>query len=589
MDTLKKYLEEAETQMASSPLRQTGQQGETPGFSEFSRETKQLMEEARLIRSRYRTPVNVVFMGEVKSGKSTLINCFAGRDISRTDVLEATAAIILIEYAQQEQAYIEKISGKRVEGTLEDIRHILEKEKDNMDFFKSCRQVTYQLPLESIREINMVDTPGIATVTFENAEKARSFIQHSDVVVWVLNSNHLGQVDVEAYVNEVAEMGKPILLVLNRIDEVGTQVDKVMNFADQQLGIYVEEIFPLSARDAYEGVREKDLVKLEKSGFKTLSDYLMTNVERKAQAVQHQTIFDSMVAILKKDRYLHLEYVKHLEMLHEQLTNNHVMLRHHHDRILEYIKNDLKNWVEVEFLETEMRQLQQMKNMKDVQQEMNRIFSPDHLRRIVEERAKEMIGQFNQEWEESVEQVKKELFASTSRYTYRHSSSNHTSTSAETKDNSTEEMIEGAKSGAITSGAFGAVLAGYAAWLGPGAAYITIGSALGSIMPPLLIAGAAAGVVSKWMNNRKNNSQKQEVMQQAYREAKNHAHEAMAELYRYLEKQSQEIVERLDKEFAESLNIKQSSKEIKEIMERVTAYAQRLESQLRPLIGSGTE
>ena len=46
-------------------------------------------------------------------------------------------------------------------------------------------------------------------------------------------------------------------------------------------------------------------------------------------------------------------------------------------------------------------------------------------------------------------------------------------------------------------------LAGYAAWLGPAAAYVSIGSAVAAFLPPLLIAGALGGAAWKLVGSDK--------------------------------------------------------------------------------------
>ena len=69
--------------------------------------------------------------------------------------------------------------------------------------------------------------------------------------------------------------------------------------------------------------------------------------------------------------------------------------------------------------------------------------------------------------------------------------------------NNENEVVEGVKQGGMTAGAIGLGLAGYAAWLGPAAAYVSIGTAVSAFVPPLLIAGALGGAVLKWVGSSK--------------------------------------------------------------------------------------
>ena len=50
--------------------------------------------------------------------------------------------------------------------------------------------------------------------------------------------------------------------------------------------------------------------------------------------------------------------------------------------------------------------------------------------------------------------------------------------------------------GAAIGGAYGFAAAAYAALLGPSAAGITMGTALGAVMPPVLMIGAVTGIAA---------------------------------------------------------------------------------------------
>ena len=77
------------------------------------------------------------------------------------------------------------------------------------------------------------------------------------------------------------------------------------------------------------------------------------------------------------------------------------------------------------------------------------------------------------------------------------------------------------KNGGIAAGAVGLGLAGYAAWLGPAAAYVTIGSAVGAFLPPLLIAGAAGGAVWNYLNKNKDNLKQYSQIDELVKSIKN--------------------------------------------------------------------
>ena len=67
--------------------------------------------ELNILKNKLGQAMNVVVMGEVKAGKSTLLNAIVGKKIAPTDVLEATAAISELYYSEEERRkYIERAS-----------------------------------------------------------------------------------------------------------------------------------------------------------------------------------------------------------------------------------------------------------------------------------------------------------------------------------------------------------------------------------------------------------------------------------------------------------------------------------------------
>ena len=73
---------------------------------------EEIENELLLLRNKLRQPLKVAIIGEVKSGKSTLLNSFAGGKISPTDVTETTACIMKIAYSDKNKAIFYFKDGK---------------------------------------------------------------------------------------------------------------------------------------------------------------------------------------------------------------------------------------------------------------------------------------------------------------------------------------------------------------------------------------------------------------------------------------------------------------------------------------------
>ena len=93
-----------------------------------------------------REPFLFVVMGEVKAGKSSLLNALFGREFCRSDVLPATDKITIFKYGLEERD--EHVND-----------HIVE-----------CYR-----PSNFLRDFNIVDTPGTNTIAAEHQQIAEEF------------------------------------------------------------------------------------------------------------------------------------------------------------------------------------------------------------------------------------------------------------------------------------------------------------------------------------------------------------------------------------------------------------------------------
>jgi GTP-binding protein Era len=78
----------------------------------------------------------------------------------------------------------------------------------------------------------VADTPGLQDINDENVKKAKSFIDDADIFVYIVNSNGGITEKVRAEINLFKNIGRPFLLVFNKIDTINS--DKLNSFLRQQ-------------------------------------------------------------------------------------------------------------------------------------------------------------------------------------------------------------------------------------------------------------------------------------------------------------------------------------------------------------------
>ncbi len=452
------------------------------------------------------TPLKVVVMGEVKAGKSTLINALVGAEISPTDVLETTAAIIEVGYAPKPYGIIQRDGQEIVSGNADRIFAILDFNRGNQDYFRGSVTVSIGLPLENLKEFYVVDTPGILSITAANYATAKNYIKEADVVLWVLNANHLGQNDITKEIADVASYGKPILGIINKIDQLDGDIDRVTDYVEAQLGIYLEKIFPLSAYKAWQGVKNQSNRQHLESGLEELLKYLREEIGLKAWQVKEESIQSASKALLEKFTNAHKKFLKVIDDYHNEVVIYEKELELRALEIERKIESYLRLQVyevlfaeELQLLDERIQKLSASTTIDEkakLTQEINSSFGTAVIQKWWEETETVISKMYSNEWWEAAKEIQDsklrmlEEFDRIERFAV-------TGNLKKTELNTDAAAVDGLGQGIFVGTAFGLGLASYTAFIGPAATYISLGSAMLTFLPPLAIVGGLTGMFSK--------------------------------------------------------------------------------------------
>jgi tRNA U34 5-carboxymethylaminomethyl modifying GTPase MnmE/TrmE len=171
-------------------------------------------------------PLLFVVAGEVKSGKSSLLNALFGDEFAKVDVLPATDRVYIFRYASEEKST--EVSSKLTERYL---------------------------PIPFLRDFNVVDTPGTNTMVKEHQMAAEDFMPRADIVLFVFSvANPWTQSNWEFLDFLQKTWLKNLIFVLQQIDlREPTEIDVIhrhlQDTAMRRLG-FVPPIFAVSARKA---------------------------------------------------------------------------------------------------------------------------------------------------------------------------------------------------------------------------------------------------------------------------------------------------------------------------------------------------
>ena len=173
----------------------------------------------------------LVVAGEFNAGKSAFINALTGSRLLEEGVTPTTTRIQLLRYGP--------VQGRQPASP------------DAQD--AAIDVVT--APLELLREIHIVDTPGTNAIHREHEAITREFVPRSDLVLFVTSADRPFTESERVFLQGIREWGKKVVVVINKIDILDSpaEVEEVRAFiaehAAQLLGA-APDIFPVSARQA---------------------------------------------------------------------------------------------------------------------------------------------------------------------------------------------------------------------------------------------------------------------------------------------------------------------------------------------------
>lgn len=472
----KNYIYEIKENILESPIRKRLTEEVNIPFKKVVTENlNKTVENIKALENNKDKAVKLVIVGEVKSGKSSLVNALIGKEISEVDVLEATSSIIEVVYGKEYSI------------------------KKN----KNITQVS--LNIDYLKKVNIVDTPGLKSITLKNEKKTLDYIQNSDLILFVIDAAHIGQEDILEALDIIAQYQKPIVGILNKSDLLQDNKDAVLEYIKEEYNIYIDDFFMISSYLEYQDKMSKkvkagntDIVisnyKELKNNFNSLVKFI-DDISKNHEEVKENSLKSSLEAIIHKDIVNHHEYKQSLLILGEELKKHEKLLQNKFDYVKTKMEYEVSDWCNSVFLREELNKVKD--DIKSSNIYINDVYINDRVNR----KKIELDELFFKEWSECLREISDQLDDNIKKYiekiTYRNELLDAPMLNIESGKGNINEILATVGTGAILGATSGSIISMYSAAIGSSSASVTIGGALMTYCPPLLIAGTVSGAVGK--------------------------------------------------------------------------------------------
>jgi small GTP-binding protein len=207
----------------------------------------------------------LVVVGEFNAGKTAFLNALLGNRLLAEGVTPTTSDIHLIRYGDPQRE----------------------------EFDANQLRLVY-VPVDWLREVNLVDTPGANAVIRQHQALTEHFVPRSDLVLFVTSADRPFSESERLFLERIREWGKKVVIIVNKIDlfDDSSERQQILDFvhsnARQLLG-EDPQVFLVSARLALQAkiaARANGLTapageQWEASRFAALERFLLESLDAK--------------------------------------------------------------------------------------------------------------------------------------------------------------------------------------------------------------------------------------------------------------------------------------------------------------------
>ena len=173
---------------------------------------------------------NLVFCGEYSAGKSSFVNALLSKNVLEKGPTPTTENIHYIKYGEYDNRLNE-------DGVL-------------------------KLPIEWLKDINLIDTPGLNSLHADHQQRTTEFIPRSDIIFFLTSVSQVLSKSEKKFLDYIRKWNKKAVIILSKKDLVNNDdLEKIEKYLkshfEKEFG-YVPVVIPTSSKHFFDSLEERD-------------------------------------------------------------------------------------------------------------------------------------------------------------------------------------------------------------------------------------------------------------------------------------------------------------------------------------------
>lgn len=282
------------------------------------------------LQIRSEEPMKVAITGQFSSGKSTFLNALLAKNILPTGITPVTSKVNYIRYGDELKIKVRYLDGREEYHSAEGIKRFT----DQREEVEEVEYLTIYAPLELLKDIIFVDTPGLNSQAHTDTTTTQNVLKEVDGIIWLTLIDNAGkQSEAEVLKEYLKAYQNKSLCVLNQKDKfTKEQTEQTLSYVKTAFSEFFSQVIPISAIEALKA-RSHD----RKNQIDALTNKLIDEIKKESISIstllKHEEIEKKVAQFKKEAKSIYdADGKENLELLHSSNI----------DEVLDFIHKEIQ-------------------------------------------------------------------------------------------------------------------------------------------------------------------------------------------------------------------------------------------------------